>query len=103
MPFSGWIKNVNAKLGTAGTGVTSTTLDINLNGTSIYSSTGITITATAGVVTHGAYSVDPTPVVAGDLLSLDVDGIAISPINLCCTVVVSKRDPSATAHAADLR
>jgi hypothetical protein len=103
VPFPGWIKNVNAKLLTAGTGVTATTLDININGTSIHSSTGITITATTGVVTHGAYSTDPAPVAAGDLITLDVDGISVAPANLCCTVVISRRDPSATSHNADLR
>jgi hypothetical protein len=103
VPFPGFIKNIYAKVDVAGTGVTATTVDINLNTVSIHSSTGITIAATTGVVTHGAYSTDPTQVSAGDILSLDIDGISIAPKNLCVTVVVSKRDPSATSHAADLR
>ena len=103
VPFPGWIKNIYAKLDVAGTGVTATTVDINLNAASIHSSTGISLAATTGVATHGAYSVDPTPVVAGDILSLDIDAIAVAPKNLCVTVDISNRDPSATAHSADLR
>src|SRR5436190_5715688 len=83
VPFPGWIKNVYAKLDVAGTGVTATTVDINLNAVSIHSSTAISLAATTGVATHGAYSTDPTPVVAGDILSLDIDGISVAPKNLC--------------------
>lgn len=104
VPFAGFISNIFAKLGTAGTGVTATKLDINKNGTTIYAATTtqITLAATTGTVTTGAYTVDPTVVAAGDILDLDVDAISTAPGDLCVSVLISRRNPRATTHIADL-
>ena len=103
VPFAGFIRNIYAKLGDAGTGVTATRLDLNKNGTTIFSATTtqISLASTTGVLTLGSFTADPTQVAAGDLLTLDVDAVSTDPLNLAVLVKLSKIPPSATGKAAD--
>jgi hypothetical protein len=74
MPFAGWLKAVYLKLGTKG--ITGTqTVDINIGGSSIFASGGITFTAVADVNAYAALTADPTSFAKGDVVSLDVDAI----------------------------
>jgi len=99
-PIKGWLRNLFAIIETPGTGATATTLDVNLNTVSIFSSSGISLAATTGVATYGALSSDPLAVAAGDVFSLDIDGISTSPKNVVVSIVISKR-PAAVRNVQD--
>lgn len=104
VPFDGYITNIVADIVTPGTGSTSSSvLDIHKNGTTIFTSaTKITISS-AGVVTYSGMSATPTPVSAGDILTLDADSLAIgTPANLSVSVVVSKTEVNEPSNQSDL-
>ena len=74
-PFTGFITNIFATIGVTASGVATTRLDINKNGTSIYSSsiTQLTFVGTNATVSYGTLSTDPVSVNAGDVITVDVD------------------------------
>jgi hypothetical protein len=103
VPFDGFITNIFAKAVTGGTGSTPSVVDVNKNGTTIFATaTKITIAATTGAASYSAQNVDPTPVAAGDLLSLDVDSIAGSPAGFVVALLLSRQNPGGGANLADL-
>jgi hypothetical protein len=102
VPFAGFITNIVAKASDGGSGVTNSIADVHLNGTTIFgAATKITVTSTTGAVSYSAQTVDPTPVAAGDLLTLDVDSISTAPANLVVLVTVSKSNSGGAANLTD--
>ncbi len=100
--FPGYITNLVGKLGTAGTGSTNTIADVHKNGTTIFAAaTKATFAATTGTATYSALDDEPTPVVAGDLLTLDVDQISSGPANLDVAITVSRGPHGATGNLSD--
>lgn len=101
--YSGWITNIFAFCISGGTGATNSIADVNLNGTTIFASaTKVTYASTTGVATYGTFTTDPTPVAAGDVISLDVDSISTSPKGLCVQLVISRMNPAATTTLSDI-
>ena len=100
--FDGFISNVIAKLATAGTGVTSTILDVMLNGATIFAAaTKITLAATTGTATYSALTSTPMGVTAGSILSLDVTQIATAPINAIVELTISKTPVYSPSNNSD--
>jgi hypothetical protein len=85
IPFNGVISNIRAKILTPGSGATNSVLDLNLNGTTVFSAaTKITLAATTGVASYSALSSNPTSLTTGSILSLDADSV---PTSGACAVV----------------
>ncbi len=103
VPFPGYIKNIYAKLGTAGTGVTHTNLDINKNGTTIFAATTsqVTLDATTGALTVGTFTTNPPVVAAGDIITVDADAVATNPMNLVVLLKICKIPASGCNAIAD--
>ena len=90
VPFAGRLKAIKAILGAAGvTG--SQVVDVNKNGTTIFSGAGkITFGATTAP-TYAALTADPTEFVKGDNVSVDVDSIhTTAAVNLSIWLVFSR-------------
>jgi len=103
VPFNGFITNVYAAAVSGGTGPTASIVDVNKNGTTIFATAvKVTIAATTGVATYSAQNTDPTPVAAGDVLSIDVDSIATSPKGFVVALLLSRQNPGGGANLADL-
>ncbi|HCV42401.1 MAG TPA: hypothetical protein DGH68_02885 [Bacteroidetes bacterium] len=103
VPFAGFISGVRAKLGTAGTGAQATIVDVNLNGTTVFAAaTKVTLAATTGVASYSALTSAPTPVAAGDIVSIDIDQIATAPINLAVDVIISRTPLADADHSTNL-
>ncbi len=92
-PFTGYLVGLIVKAQDAGTGTTATKLDVNKNGTTIFSAstTQISVASTTGAVSIGALTTDPHPLAAGDVLAIDIDAVPTNPINLGVAFVISKR------------
>ena len=78
VPFSCKILDVICDSATAGSGGTSDIIDVNLNGTTIYTTQGnrpTLLAADTGMFTE-AGEPEVTGLVAGDIISLDVDQVA---------------------------
>lgn len=101
MPFAGWISNLKGVCLNPVNGVTTSVLDINKNGTTIFSSTKMTIASTTGVVAFGALSTDPVQVAAGDIISVDVDDVGESPSGVCIMLTLSKDNPAKYTTLSD--
>jgi len=102
VPFNGFITNIYANCVSGGTGPTASIADVNKNGTTIFAAaTKVTFAATTGVATYSAQNVDPTPVSAGDVLSLDVDSVSTSPKGLVVAILVSRTNPGGATNLAD--
>ena len=76
-PFSGRIAGVSPRAETAGVGAGSTTIDVNINGTSIFASANRPTIAQAstGEFSAGGFDSTASGFVAGDRISYDVDAI----------------------------
>jgi hypothetical protein len=104
VPFDGYISNIVARCATYGTGSTSSTVaDVHKNGTTIFGSATKVTLSSEGAVTYSTMSATPTPVSAGDILTLDVDSVAIgSPTDLVVSVVISKTEVNEPSNETDL-
>lgn len=101
--FNGVLQNIYAACVSGGTGVTNSIADVNLNGTTIFgSATKITFASTTGTATYGTLTTDPTPVVAGDVISLDVDSVSTSPAGFIVDLVITRAQPAAVSTLSDL-
>jgi hypothetical protein len=76
-PFKGRIIGVSPRAETAGSGTGSTTIDVNINGTSIFASANQPTLAVAstGEFTAGLFDSTAATFNAGDRISYDVDAI----------------------------
>jgi hypothetical protein len=102
VPFAGFISNIVAKLGNTGSGSTNSVVDINLNGTTIFSTaTKITLAATTGVATYSPLATKPTALAAGDVISMDIDQISVAPRNLVVQVTVTRTPIDDASNVAD--
>jgi hypothetical protein len=100
-PFAGFITNFFATLTKTANGTYTTTVDINKNGTSILS-TAMTFTGTNGTVGYGVLTSDPVSVSAGDVFSLDVDGIGNGHIGIYVAMMLDRTLPNAANTFSDL-
>ena len=89
--FPGYISNC---LGVCKDGGASTAsvVDINKNGTTIFGgATKVSFSAAApAVVSYATLTANPTPVAAGDVLSMDVDSCSTTASNLTVLVTVTR-------------
>jgi hypothetical protein len=91
VPFSGFITNVAAVIGTPGSGVTNTILDVNYNGTTIFGAAAkVTFAATTGVASYSTLSSTPFSVTAGSIMTLDADAVPTSGANASVFVTISR-------------
>ena len=97
--FDGYIDNIWAEVGTAGvTG--SMVVDVNLNGTTIFSAAGkITFGA---AVSPSSYSALATPRVSkGDKISMDIDSVhTTEAINLTVYIVLRRKGHQTVTNLA---
>ncbi len=84
---AGTITAVRAAVGTAPTGA-AILVDVNKNGTTVFTTQGNRPLIAAGTNSSGAAVPDVTSVIAGDLLSVDVDQIGSSVAGSDLVVVV---------------
>lgn len=95
VPFDGFITNIVASMASGGSGVTSSIVDVNYIGTSIFNdTTKLTFAATTGTVTYDTLANDPYSVTQGALLTLDVDSISTTPAGLKVKITISKNNPA---------
>ena len=100
--FSGFITNIVGKVTSGGTGATNTIVDVNLNGTTLFSAaTKITFASTTGVASYSALSSEPVSVTYGSMFTLDVDSIASAPKNCTVQITVSKTPVAAAGNSED--
>ena len=80
LPFTGTITEIGAWVDTAGTTGTGT-IDVNLNGTTIMTTNKITLDTTekSSRTAATAPALTTTAVTAGDLITVDIDGIQTTP------------------------
>ena len=101
--FSGFISDISAVIQTPGSGATNTVLDVNLNGTTIFSAaTKITLASTTGVASYSDLTATPTQVTYGSILSLDVDSVSTNPLNAIVQIVISKQPLNTADNNTDL-
>lgn len=102
IPFPAKISNVYATCSSGGSGSTNSIVDVNLNGTTIFSAaTKITFAATTGVATYSALSNNPTNVTAGSIISLDTDAVSTSLSNVNVVVTLTRTNIGAATNIAD--
>lgn len=79
IPFTGTITEIGAYVDTAGTTGTAT-IDVNINGTTIMTTTKISIDSTEkSSRTAGAPALTTTAITAGDIITVDIDAIHTTP------------------------
>lgn len=107
VPFACFLSGVYARVGTAGTqgggGTTLPTVDINKEGTSVFSSGGITFASGSRAASYAAFSTNPASFAKGDLLSVDVDVLfngatpaPVQPSDLGVNLVLRRTKPAET-------
>jgi hypothetical protein len=103
VPFDGFLAAINAICASGGSGASDSIMDLNYNGTTIFStSPKITFASTTGVVSFGALTTDPLPVTAGSVLSLDADSVSTTLSGVMVTVTISRRPPAQTLLGKEL-
>ena len=86
---AGTITDVRAYLDTPGTG-TSTIVDVNKNGTTIFTTQAYRPTIAVSANASSATAPDVTSVVAGDRLSVDVDQLGTGAADLYVSVTIKR-------------
>jgi len=101
VPFPARLKAINAKLVTAGvTG--SMIVDINKNGTTIFSGAlKLTFATTAVDPTYDTFATDPTTFDLADMLSLDVDSVHTIPAEGLVVELVLERQRISGSSATE--
>ena len=93
VPCKGRIAAIQIKSGAAGTGSGNTVIDINKNGTSIFSTSGnkpTLLAADSGFYTVGEMDAENGPMVEeGDIISYDVDSVPNSAGPTLTSVLIS--------------
>jgi hypothetical protein len=103
VPFSGFISNVVGRIGSGGTGVTNTIIDLNYEGSTIFgAATKITFAATTGVASYSDLTTKPYHVTYGAMMSIDIDQIAANPMNAIVEVVISRQPLNTADNLLDL-
>jgi hypothetical protein len=103
VPFAGKISNIYATCSTVGTGNTNSIIDINKNGTTIFSQAPkITISTQSTTVSYSTFTSQPTDVAAGDIISMDIDSVGSGMANLLVSVVITRTGVGAETNVADL-
>lgn len=90
-PFAGTIVGVRPAVGTAPTGA-AILVDINLNGTTVFTTQANRPSIAAGATSGGQAVPDVTTVAAGDLISVDIDqiGSTVAGSDLSVVVLIQK-------------
>ena len=102
VPFNGFITNVAAVIGTAGSGATNTVLDVNYNGTTIFgAATKITLASTTGVATYSTLSSTPFSVTAGSIITLDADSVPTAGACAAVRITISRTPPYNASNLVD--
>ena len=97
--FDGFITNIVGKVTSGGTGSTNTIVDVNLNGTTLFSTaTKMTFASTTGIASYSPLSNEPVSVTYGSMFTLDVDSVALAPKNLVVQITVSKNQMEAAGN-----
>jgi len=80
------IDSVRFSLGTAGS--TTSTIDVNKNGTTIFTTQGNRPALTSGNVTVKVTNMDVTSLASGDYITVDVDGAGTSAADATIQIAV---------------
>jgi len=94
IPFDGFISNIVAVCASGGTGATNSILDVNYQGTTIFSAaTKITLASTTGVATYSAFTNDPQSVTYGAAMTLDADSVSTNLMGVKVYITLSRNNP----------
>jgi hypothetical protein len=98
VPFSGFVSNIIATFSSLGTGAYPI-LDVNKNGATIFGD-ATKITGNTGSNTFGYSDLtsDHLGVVAGDIISLDVDTAGTAAVNALVNITISKTSIKQPSH-----